>query len=74
MQGMAVTLGEGRVQLGVRTADSGLHHRGSVGHRRLLVFSILDGEEVLKLPRECLKGWPLHGVLMPALHHDVIEG
>jgi len=45
----------------------------SVGGR-LLVLRVGHGEEVLKLPLQRLKGWPLHWVLMPALKHDVVEG
>lgn len=45
----------------------------SVG-RGLLVLRPVHREEVLQFPLERLEGRPFHGVAVPALHHDVVEG
>jgi len=39
----------------------------------LLVLGVGHGEEVLQLPLQGLEGGPLHGVLVPALQHDVVQ-
>ena len=41
--------------------------------RGFLVLRVGHGEEVLQLPLQRLEGWSLHGVLVPALQHDVIQ-
>ena len=41
---------------------------------RLLVLRVGHGEEVLQLPLKSFKSWSLHGVLVPTLQHDVVQG
>ena len=48
--------------------------QSSHGHRWLAIFARGQHKELLELPLQRLKRWPLHLVLGPALQHDLVEG
>ena len=48
--------------------------QSSHGHRWLAIFARGQHKELLELPLQRLKSWPLHLVLGPALQHDLVEG
>lgn len=45
----------------------------SVGDGGFFVLGAFDGEKVLELPLQRLESGPLHGILVPALEHDLVQ-